>query len=619
MIKILIPKNNIFWDTNNISNKNVIDFPGESKDESFKKRDEFINYVIFNDQFDFKNLDNGYWIEKDLIINNTYQAKLKLNINDYLLEEDLNQKKERISNLNYIIINQNNLFKFYFVSKIEWLNKEEFIIIINLDIYTTYPISTILNGYTMIERVHLERNNLNNLSTREDFNLNLSKIEEIKTNFRYGNDVINNSIIWIIGIYKSESPQSKMYQLPLNYDFYLYPINKFSNNTIINDVNVKDTFINDLKEVNFVSFHILESPLYPDKFAINKNETDNLVISIIEEDGFIISKSGKFFVSKFYSNKEMAKTEPIDIHNFLITANSYMDDKNIIFEHKLFLAPFQYYVIETTNGNNSIQYDPIYIKSPYPEKYPLSLKFTFSLNPSTHNSNIYLESMPNSNFSSTCNINPYAVISDNEYPQKTTSFNEILEKSKSNQRTAFLSDFIETGSGIGEMIFGSISKNYKLFLKGTKDFEEGIFNLANDLVENRLNNLKENSIIFNSPKSSGDFFTSYLNGEANYSWKLNKYSLNKNEEISLWDYFYQYGYRLDQIKNIENYLDSRYWFNFIKSSGVFYTIDKKLTNEIKLNLNKDFMNGITFWHYRNKDTWNGIKHYDKENLEISYI
>jgi hypothetical protein len=102
---------------------------------------------------------------------------------------------EKIMNLDNIIIYENNLFKFYSILKVKNLDNSNFILIINLDIYLTYPISTILKGETFIERCHIDRIIGEILQVREDFSLKPSNVKEISTNFKYGNNIINNSIL----------------------------------------------------------------------------------------------------------------------------------------------------------------------------------------------------------------------------------------------------------------------------------------------------------------------------------------------------------------------------------------------------------------------------------------
>ncbi|AHK22660.1 hypothetical protein X271_00560 [Candidatus Hepatoplasma crinochetorum Av] len=624
MIKILIPKNNTNWESDDTNlNKNVIDFPGNSKEESIAKRNEFVNYVLFDDQIDFLNLENGYWIEKNIRINNIENIELKININDYFFEEDINKKRELILNLNNIIIYENNLFKFYSISEVKNLDNNNFILILNLDIYITYPISTILKGETFIERAHLDRNN-QSLQVREDFSLKLSNVEEISTNFKYGNDVINNSIIWIIGVFKSSNPIAKIGNFSLNYDFYLYPINKEKNNiTIINGVSVQKTFQNDLSKEEFAGFYILESPIFPDKFSLTKDEVGNLVIKIIEgNDEYLSITENKFLIKEFILKSSMGSTDEINLdHNFFNFPSSYLNDKDINFEHKLFAYPFQYYIIETINGNSSIEYDPLQLGISNKEKQKIKLNFTFSLNPWTHNCNIYFENFSNedyTDYSKHWNSNQYSVVVDNEYPQRTESFYEIFEKSKSKTRSGFLLDSVEISIGMAEIATGYIEKKPKIMWDGIKKTLEGGAKLTID-AKNYLTNLENEIIPYRSSKISGDLFTSYFNKEQGYSWRLYKYSLNRNEEKSLWDYFYQYGYKLAVLSDIKDYLNSRYWFNFIKASEVFNIVDKDLSDQIKLKIDKDFIYGITFWHYRNKETWNGIRHYNKENLEMNYI
>ncbi|BDV03780.1 MAG: hypothetical protein HPPSJP_5010 [Candidatus Hepatoplasma scabrum] len=607
MVKILIPKNNAYWFSDDNIEKHAISFPGESKDESLKKRDEFINYVIFDDQFDFKNLDNGYWIEKDLIINNTYQATLKLNINDYLLEEDFNQKQERISNLNYIIINQNNSFKFYFVSKIEWLNNEEFIIMINLDIYTTYPISTILDGDAMIDRAHLKRTDLDKLQIREDFSFELSKVEKIPVDFKYGDNIISNSIIWIIGLCKEETPTTKIGTLPLNYDYYLYPIYKTNGQEngdsikiMINDIETKNALFNDTgltsggeTEDKFVGFYLLESPLYPNAINIKRvNSSDSnsdfiITLSNIDENNFEL-RGGKLFIKRFDLDREMGWSDGISIHDFSLQSNSYLSYKNVIFEHKLYLAPYQVYKIETTNGESSIDYDPLQLGWNNALRKD-HLRFNFSLNPLIHTSSIYFEKFSSQiEIDPNWNINQYSIIKDNEYPKRTISYLNVLKDAKSEAYSQML--------------------NKKKFPQ-----------IANVLEKRKISKYMNNLKYDNSSKINGDLFISYLLNNETYSWKLNKYSLNIEEEKSLWDYFHKYGYKLNKTENIKNYLNSRFWFNYLKATDIFKSVDRNLSEEIKLKIDKDFTSGIFFWHYRNKRIWNGINNYELENAEIDFI
>lgn len=625
MIKILISNNNNNWESNDINtNKNVIDFPGNSIEESIAKRNEFINYVIFKDQIDFTNLENGYWIEKNIKIENINNFELKISINDYLFEQDNIKKIERLMNLDNIIIYQNNLFKFYSVSKVKNLNNNNFILFLNLDIYITHPISTILKGESFIERAHLNRSNTENLQKRENFSLKLSNIEEIITNFKYGNNVIDNSIIWIIGIFKSKNPITKIGNFPLNYNFYLYPISKSSNSfTTINKTSIQSTFLKDLNNENFAGFYILESPIFPDKFSLSNDELGNLIFKIIEgNDDYLSIIENKFLIKKFNLNSSMGSTDRINLdHDFKERANSYLNDKNISFEHKLFVNPFQYYIIETVNGNNSIEYDPLELWYLNKEEGEIKLNFTFSLNPWTHNSNIYFKNLKNyqdTNYSKNWNSNQYSVIVDNEYPQRTDSFYSIIEKSKSKSRAGFLINSSQIVIGGVETVVGYFSKDPKIILKGISQTLKGTLKLVKNSDE-YLSNLENEKIPYKKSKISGDLFTSYFNNEKGYSWRLYKYSLNRNEEQSLWDYFYQYGYKLDNLDNVEEYLDTRYWFNFIKASGIFNIIDNNLSDQIKIKINEDFANGITFWHYRTKENWKGIKHYNKENLEVNNI
>lgn len=91
------------------------------------------------------------------------------------------------------------------------------------------------------------------------------------------------------------------------------------------------------------------------------------------------------------------------------------------------------------------------------------------------------------------------------------------------------------------------------------------------------------------------------------------YSITDEYKQILFDYFTHYGYACNRIKTPDT--KSRYYYNYIKimSANIQATIDDEYITQIKQILST----GITFWHYRDGVTWQGVENYSKENLEMS--
>lgn len=86
-------------------------------------------------------------------------------------------------------------------------------------------------------------------------------------------------------------------------------------------------------------------------------------------------------------------------------------------------------------------------------------------------------------------------------------------------------------------------------------------------------------------------------------------------------HFHLFGSNLSgQFKYINEFIGSRYHFNFIKCASTFENFKETipLTNETRQIFNKSNANGVTIWHYRDKATFRGIKNYDVNNVETKY-
>lgn len=96
---------------------------------------------------------------------------------------------------------------------------------------------------------------------------------------------------------------------------------------------------------------------------------------------------------------------------------------------------------------------------------------------------------------------------------------------------------------------------------------------------------------------------------------LKIYSILDEFKDIIYNYFYHYGYKSNSFKKPN--IKSRYYFNYIKMVGT--NIKTNIDAEYKNELVTIYNNGITIWHYRNKDTFKGVNNYAYENVEMSLI
>lgn len=97
--------------------------------------------------------------------------------------------------------------------------------------------------------------------------------------------------------------------------------------------------------------------------------------------------------------------------------------------------------------------------------------------------------------------------------------------------------------------------------------------------------------------------------------KVRRYSISDSFKNFVYNYLYHYGYVANDFK-IPN-IKSRYYFNYIQIPDI--NIKTKIDNEYIQKLKSIYNNGITFWHYRDANTWLGVDDYTYENVEMNLI
>ena len=76
-----------------------------------------------------------------------------------------------------------------------------------------------------------------------------------------------------------------------------------------------------------------------------------------------------------------------------------------------------------------------------------------------------------------------------------------------------------------------------------------------------------------------------------------------------------YGYKASEFK-VPN-TKSRYYYNFIRLLDV--NLESDLDQSTQEKIRDIYKNGVTFWHYRDKGPFIGIKNYNFENVEMTLM
>lgn len=101
-------------------------------------------------------------------------------------------------------------------------------------------------------------------------------------------------------------------------------------------------------------------------------------------------------------------------------------------------------------------------------------------------------------------------------------------------------------------------------------------------------------------------------------YKLTMYGLPPVEELLIQQHFFKYGYNLkNRIANINDYINTRYRFNYIEAPETYENIRLQVSAEIKQVIDGSLASGLTIWHYRKKTKFMGIKEYLWNNPEMS--
>lgn len=271
--------------------------------------------------------------------------------------------------------------------------------------------------------------------------------------------------------------------------------------------------------------------------------------------------------------------------------------KNMIFESKMFTDPYFFYQLHRLNN------EPFKIKNEY-----LDNNSWFDLDFFLIADGIIRESTYVRNYKLTNQFkgfeNKYEVVNIEELPLKSDQWQNYFNNNKSTIQNGALLKIGTAGASIlGGLATGSFGAS-----QGVQTAIGTIASIISDQM--RYSDIKESPDTIRSVGNAGSYMLNSGQGHYIISYK----TITDEYKEKLFEYFYRFGYKSKKF-GIPN-LQSRYYFNFIKTIGVKLTgnLNEIISNQIKVAFDR----GITYWHYRNEEDF-VFKKYEKENCEMIFV
>lgn len=277
-------------------------------------------------------------------------------------------------------------------------------------------------------------------------------------------------------------------------------------------------------------------------------------------------------------------------------------------EVKAKFAPYRQFEIKGIS-NNTFYYEPQYL-DPKPLKWNLFNSFELSM------SQVAIQSL---NYK---NIYEFPTTKENKFfldqagynmPTASNDWDEFNARHKEQFSSGLFSSGLKAGIG-GLMAAGSAAAT-----GGLTAIAAGA-SLAFSSGMEIKQQLAQKEDMKNAPAHVNNASTTFMFDKflKEPHYKLTLYGLPPVEELLIQQHFFKYGYNLkNRIDNINEYLDTRYRFNYIEAPETYENIRLQVSAEVKQIIDGSLAAGLTIWHYRNKNKFMGIKDYLFNNPETS--
>ena len=426
-----------------------------------------------------------------------------------------------------------------------------------------------------------------------------------------------------------ERKTSTIYNLPIGFYYYLIPRNKIYSASYLG-------FVDTIQSLTFNPF-------------IEEGDINSIVECTFNSDKYGIPDGG---IPKCYRIESFDKIEKeLGNINLFSSKNDYISQQYPL-DPKLEMYPYTYYLV--TDYVNP----PLLIKPQFVNSLDNKIRVKVTTTPLSAESkyNIYVDKYKGDdkgNLEGMSNTSPLMLpVTSSIYSQfistSMASFaqgniNALLENDKTlNQGLASnaLQYNINSGqnkkSGINGVISSILSVLGGNIIGGvTNGFSTGanygfnnqVNNMQGQLTQNQLNEnaqLTEYEIntmaqakitdMINTPNSIKTSGNDTLFNLVNSNQKIDiiKYQPKANVKFKISMYFERYGYKLNEYGKLGNYINSRKYFNFVKTNSCNIATAKVPLIHLE-EIKEIFNRGTTIWHIdRGAEPLN----YDVDNMEV---
>lgn len=608
------------------------------------------NYEDINSpeiNFNYGNLLNTTLVLKDT---NAYGVLSLLNYNYIILVEELNETPYK--------------YLFYFINDIKYDTHFQVTLSLELDVLTTFSLYDLEFSPCVIHRIHLDRFSwktqeddygeykigsikLNNYDLYNNEPTSYSKVLTKRTHLKMawtGNREVDEWLNEYVGYwvycfvdkshsyYELKGVDSKTNTGPMNisllspidpnreYGCFCYPVLKNDGimrfeNGWVNDVYVRLSY---LGEEGFRDLNNDTSYYYSKKYSIVPPWVSWLKNGKVSGNTLTLTWFSQVSTWTYYLkiSEEYKESTAHGVITYVNTDAFEFDTKNystqfpvdnviisdpINYKRQIKLEPKLYSnLIKDINicyQGNTFTYDPLKIGDSV-----MSFKYTEVIQPEItkiyyrlNASNLYSSDTENSYLGLVASV-------DNSLPYANDQYAEYL----ANNKNFWLQTTMKVGSnliqgGIQSFASGSPTSIIGSAISGATSF-------ANAGL--KADNMK------NSPDSLSNANGSYLFSLAtgNYDLVVEEYEALQDDKEKAYDYLYMNGYIFEKIGNIKDYINTRYYFNYISADldNIYYKYNLSLP--IRNKLKSIFKNGVRLWHYH-KEYKDRLFNYDYENFE----
>lgn len=559
--------------------------------------------------------------------------------------------KSSLDGVNYLRFNNGTKWWYAFITRKDYVNEYTTDLFIEIDVLQTFMFDYQLKE-SFITREHQDRwekITVNNVDTFSPlFNLKEEDIDIGSDYFKVSDELVNDTgsdnyrvmcalivstkeletggatVSGFTGPTKILSDPLFYYAIPLVNNTYFSDIYYNSNqykamtlSRLVHDMglgSVSDaSFQNQINLYsNIVSINIL--PYIPFKFAsFNTSNINEIYINSI--DGAIVSfKTANpaapatiqdRYLIRFQGDELRSILKTVDYKTFLSIPTINLDInslKNIDIESKLLTSPYSYLTLDDN------QTEPLQIKPECVDKTVSKIMFTQSVEnmPTTR---YYIDGYLNDSSGS-----EYSLINNNINNINLAS-NKLADYLNDNRSSATTGLAVNTGlnllTSVSRLAVGVSTGNPFAISNTISDTSSMIKNVSNEIF-------KRKDLLLGSPNykdKSNHVYSYFQHYLTNSGLHIKKFKIIDEFKNRAFEYFYHYGYACKDFKTPD--IRSRYYFNFIQSPDM--CLDTGIDNEYITKIKSIFKNGITFWHYRDQNTFKGVENYDYENVEMSLI